>query len=229
MRDLRGDITNVWRFASRLAPPVGEGRSIMFIAARSGEGTSSIAASFALIAARQAEKATWLVDLDFHRNGAIAAFQNGFADDVGRPGRVFDASLRQEQIYALGAPHEQRDARLLTVRQIEREKLLVTKFRVEQLQEADQVRYRTSPSWWRALRKASDWTIVDAPALERSPAGLAMASQQDGVILVVEADHTSPEQLAIAQREIITHGGSVLGAVINKVGGETRFIERLGL
>lgn len=227
MRDLRGDLGNIWRAASRLSAPVNAGRSLMFIAARNGEGTSSVAASFALLAARKAPKMTWLIDLDFRRNSAFSAFEAGFADDVGRPGRAFDGSLRQDQIYTVAPPAGPSDDKLLTVHEIENERLLVTRFRNERLHETQQIQVRTSTDWWRALRKSADWTVVDAPALIRSPAGLAMAAQQDGVILVVEADRTTPQDVAIARREIETHGGRLIGTVMNKFGADARFIENL--
>ncbi len=229
MQDVRADIQGLWRFVSRHHPPGASGRSIMFVAARCGEGTSSVAASFALLAARKSERVTWLVDLDFARNEAFGAFQAGFADDVGRPGKVFDASLRQKQIYALRSAKGMREARLLTVNEIPNQRLLVTRFRNAHLVEDEEVRFRVSPDWWAALRKSSDWAVVDAPALEVSTAGLVMAPQQDGIILVVEADRTGPNHIAMAKREIAASGGYLLGAVINKVGRDITFLEASAL
>ena len=62
MKDLRADLRDLHRSLSQSPSPDG-GRSVMFIAARAGEGVSSVAASFALIAAEQAHRAVWLVDL----------------------------------------------------------------------------------------------------------------------------------------------------------------------
>ena len=72
MRDLRDQIDGVWRAASRLSSGAG-GTCVMFIAANEGEGTSSIAASFALLAARKSQKSAWLLDLDLRRNAVFAA------------------------------------------------------------------------------------------------------------------------------------------------------------
>ncbi len=229
MRDLRSDLGTVWRTASRLTASGGAGRAVMFIAARDGEGVTSLAASFALLAGRQAEKPAWLVDLDLRRNPAFEAFETGFADRIGRPGRAFDASLRQEPIYSV-VPRiaGKAEGKLLTAHEIDGANLLVTRFRNERLQPGQRVHIRTAPDWWRALRKLTDWIVVDAPSLQRSPAGLAMAGQMDGVVLVVEADRTSTEDVLSARREIEAHDGEIIGVVMNRVRADARFADRFG-
>lgn len=229
MRDLRDELSNVWRTASRVNAADGGGRAVMFISARDEEGVTSVAASFALLAEKRVQKAAWLVDLDLRRNSAFKAFEAGFANKVGSPERAFDASLRQEQIYSIvprvatGA-----DEKLLTAHEIKGSRLLVTRFRNERLRQGQRVQVRTAPNWWRALRGVADWIIVDAPSLERSPAGLAMASQMDGVILVVEADKTTAEDVVAARREIEAHGGEIIGITMNGVGADARFASRFG-
>ena len=227
MRDLRGDLGNVWRAASRLTSSEGGGRTAMFVSARDGEGTTRVAGSIALMASRRAQKQAWLVDLDLRRNSAFKAFETGFAKHVGPPGRAFDASLRREQIYSVVPRVATRGSdKLLTAHEIPGTQLLVTRFRNEHLNRGQRVQIRTQPSWWSGLREIADWIIVDAPSLERSPAALAAASQMDGVFIVVEADRTSAEDVVAARREIEAHGGQVIGLVMNRVGSDARFADR---
>lgn len=227
MRDLRGDLGNVWRAASRLTSSEGGGRTVMFVSARDGEGTTSVSGSIALMAARRAQKQAWLVDLDLRRNAAFKAFETGFAKHINPPGRAFDASLRREQIYSIVPRVATRGGdKLLTAHEIPGTQLLVTRFRNEHLSKGQRVQIRTQPDWWNGLRQIADWIIVDAPSLERSPAALAAASQMDGVFLVVEADRTSAEDVVSARREIEAHGGEVRGIVMNRVGGDARFANR---
>ena len=228
MRDLRFDLTNLWRAAARITSPEG-GRALMFVSARSGEGSSSIATSFALMAASRSSRSTWLIDLDFRRNPLFKAFDEGFSKNVGRPGRAYDASLNVTPIYALSPPGPDRaeGSKLLTVHQIEGTRLLVTRFRNERLRQGQRVQLKTQPKWWSALRASTDWIIVDAPALERSAAGLAMASQMDGVVLVVRADKTSVEEVTAMRLEIEGHGGKVVGVVMNRVRADARLADRL--
>ncbi len=228
MRDLRVDLDNVWRLATRLNAPDEGGRSIMFIAAHDGAGTSSLAASFALMAAEHAQKSAWLVELDVSRNIVFKAFEAGFGDEVGRPGRAYDASLRQTPFYTLSPSQSgSGEDKLLTVHQISGQKLLVTRFRNDRVAPGVRIRLRAAPGWWQALRKASDWAVVDAPALSRSSAGLAVASEQDGVVLVVEADRTLPREVVALREEIEAVGGKIIGVALNRVRTDARCLARM--
>lgn len=231
MRDLRDRLDRLWRAASRLTAASGA-RCVMFMSAREGEGTSSVAASFALMAARKSQKSAWLIDLDLRRNAMFAAFEAGFARDAGEPGRAFDASLKTDPPYSLTPKGLERGSanaenKLLTVHEIKGTRLLVSRFRNEELKRGQRVQLRTQPGWWKTVRRAADWVIVDAPALSRSPAGLAMASQMDGVVIVLEADSTDAEELIGLRREIEAHGGRVIGVVMNRMGADARFADRL--
>lgn len=232
MQDLRADLTNVWRTAERLTSPSGA-RAVMFIAASSFEGTSSMAASFALLTSKRARRMAWLVDLDLRNNSAFKGFQKGFAHDVAQPGRAFDASLGTNQIYTI-SPHtissagqRSKPEKLLAVHQIKNERLMVTRFRNERLRPAQRVHVQTQPVWWNKLRRAADWITVDAPALERSGAGLAVASQVDAVVLVARADQTNAEDLTALRREVDMHGGNIIGVAMNSVKADARLADRL--
>ena len=234
MKDLRTDLSNVWRAAARIPAPQGS-RAIMFISARSGDGASSMAASFALLAAKRAKRNAWLVDLDLRANTQFKGFQSGFAHGTGKPGRAYDASLGTEQIYTVypntvsSAGKRTAPQKLLSVHQIENEKLLVTRFREDRLRPGQRVHISTQPSWWSRLRRVSDWVIVDAPAIERSGAGLAVANQMDGVVLVVRADETSAEDLTALRREVEIHRGNIIGVAINAVRGDARLVDRMSI
>ena len=204
----------------------------MFVSANEGDGTSSVAASFALLAARKAQKSAWLVDLDLRRNAAFRAFETGFARGVGKPGRAYDASLRTEPIYSVTAPVKltpgtKPATRLLSVHEIDRTRLLVSRFRNELVQKGQRVHLRTQADWWARVRQAADWVVVDAPAPPRSGAGLSFVEEMDGVFIVVKADETRAEDVAGLRDEIEAHGGRVAGVVLNRMGSDARFADRL--
>lgn len=232
MIDLRGDIEDLWRSLSRTVPVEG-GQMVMFVAAREGDGTSSIAASFSMLAASKVRRAAWLIDLDLSRNGQFRSFEKGDAGRVlGRPGRAYDASLNQAQFYsvtpqAVGPNGQVATPKLLNLHPIGQSRLLVSRFRNEDLRTGQRVRMRTQPAYWRAVRAAADWTIVDAPALERSGAGLVVASQMDAVVLVIQADRTPAEDARALRREVEAHGGRCAGVVLNRTGGDARLLDRL--
>jgi len=227
MRDLREDLEPMWRSATRLPSSSTGGRVIMFASVLSGEGTTSVASSFACIAARRAEKSAWLVDLDLRRNPVFAGFEEGFARDIGRAGRAYDASLRQAPIYAVSPKQaDKKQDKLLTAHDVEGLPLLITRFRNERLRAGQKAVLKASPQWWSAVRKIADWVIVDAPALDRSAAALNLAETVDAIVLVVEADRTRAADIAMARQDLQARGGKVLGVVMNKIGADARFIER---
>ena len=231
MLDLRSDLDQLWRAAGRLTAAKG-GRGIMFIAAQENEGTSSVAASFALLAAERSRKSTWLVDLNLHDNPQFEAFRRG---DFGTRGlsRAYDASLGTQAFYDIveargGHRHGAgANSKLLAAHQVSGTRLLVTRFRNNRVAHGGKIHLSTRSEWWAALRRGADWVIVDAPAAERSGAGLAMASQMDGVIIVVQADRTKPDTVTNLTKEIEAYGGQALGVVMTHVRADSRFIDRL--
>ncbi len=226
MRDLRQDLAGLWRQATQMGSAKG-GRMLLFVAAHAGEGTSSVAASFAQIAASRATRTAWLVDLDIRRNTQYTAFATGIVREAGRPGHALDASLGAEQIYTV-AGHEADVSygKLFNAHQIEGQRLLVTHFRNDRLAGGQKVQLRSAPGWWTALRAAANWIVVDAPALDRSRAALAFVAQADGVVLVVKADETSASDVAALRQDVEAHGGHVLGVVMNRLQDDARLASR---
>ena len=230
MRDLREDLESTWRPATRVLAARDCGRVIMFVSPTSGAGTTSVAASFACIAARRSEKQAWLVDLDLQRNQVFRGFEKRFARDIGRPGRAYDASLRQDPIYeVLPGLADVKQNKLLTAHDIDGLPLLITRFRNERLSGGQKASVKTSRGWWSALRKISDWVIVDAPALDRSSAAFSVMDEADAVVLVIEADVTRPADVLFARRDIQARGGHVIGAVMNQIGAVARLADRFSV
>lgn len=227
MQDLRVDIVDLWRSTARLTSEKG-GRSILFMSARAGEGTSSVAASFGALASTRSRRATWIVDLDLRRNVQYQLFKDRLFPQFGAPGRPLDASLGVDSIYSVvpqtASPKPQK---LLGVHEIEGANLLVTRFRNEHLRKGQRVQLKTQPTWWKELRKIADWIVVDAPSLDRSSAGLVVASQMDAIVIVVEADRTKAEDLAELRSELEAHGGNVVGFVMNRMRSGARIMDRL--
>ena len=66
------------------------------------------------------------------------------------------------------------------------------------------------------LRSEFDYTIIDCPSLGESGDLLSIAPFVDGVILVVEANHTRRDQPRQAEQRISAAGGTLLGYILNK-------------
>ena len=207
------------------------GRIVMFLSAHAGEGASSIAASFALLAAEDTRKPAWLLDLDLRRNHAFNAFAVGtLSTKMGGVGAPYSAMLKTQPFFSIEPPDPEALAApgLFTAHRVGQTRLMVTQFENSVVKPDAQVQVRTQPSYWKAVRAATDWTIIDAPALERSSAGLVLASQADCVILVVRADATSAADVAQAKRDIERHGGKVLGVAMNRIKPDAQLADRIG-
>jgi Mrp family chromosome partitioning ATPase len=228
MKDLRADLRDLYRALSQTAGTEG-GRSVMFIAARSGEGVSSVAASFALLAAAQAQRAVWLVDLDLKRNHLFNTFAVGpFAEAMGGVGPPYSASLKTQPFFSIEPPDPEATAGLglFTAHRVGDTRLMVTQFDAARLKPNHAIRIRTQPAYWQTVRAATDWAVVDAPALELAGAGLAITSQIDSTVIVVRADSTTPGDVDTLRQQIETHGGKVAGVVLNRQKGDARVADR---
>lgn len=229
MRDLRADLKELYRSLSQ-TPATEGGRTVMFMSARSGEGASSVAAAFALLAAESARKPVWLIDLDLKRNHLFNTFAVGpFADAFGGVGPPYSASLKTQPFFSVepDLPEATQGLGLFTAHRIGETRLMVTQFDASRLKPNHGIRIKTQPAYWQAVRAATDWAVVDAPALELAGAGLAIASQMDRVVIVVKADDTSPQDVDAARREIEAHGGRVAGVVLNREKPDARFADRI--
>jgi hypothetical protein len=229
MKDLRSDLADLHRALSQ-TPATEGGRSVMFMSARPGEGVSSIAVSFALMAAQSARKPVWLVDLDLKRNHLFNTFALGpFADAFGGVGPPYSAALKTQPFFTIEPedPEASAGLGLFTAHRVGETRLMVTQFDASRLKTGHAVRIRTQPAYWQAVRAQTDWAVVDAPALERAGAGLAIASQMDRVVIVVRADDTTPAEVEAVRREIEAHGGKIGGVVLNREKKDARFIDRM--
>lgn len=238
MKDLREDLKELLLNLSRL-PPTNGARTVQFVGCGPNVGTSSVAASFALLAATRASRSAWLVDLDFKSNRQYEGFRRGFNKDVGRPGRAYDASLKTRPIYrvsdysadlatsGLDVRPEASSEKLLTAHQIDGTRLMVTRFRNERLRPAQSAVPKPHEAWWLALRRITDWIVVDTPPLTKSGIALPVAPEMDGVVMVLHADRTSARDAQNLQTEIEANGGIVLGTVMNGARYDTRLMRRL--
>jgi Mrp family chromosome partitioning ATPase len=228
MKDLRPDLADLYR-AMAQTPGTEGGRTVMFMSARSGEGASSVAASFALLAAEQARRAVWLIDVDLKRNHLFNTFAVGpFAEAFGGVGPPYSAALKTQPFFSIEPedPEAVAGLGLFTAHRVGESRLMVTQFDKTRLKPNQSIRIRTQPAYWQAVRAATDWAVIDAPALELAGAGLAIASQMDRVVIVVRADETTPADVDAVRREVEAHGGQVAGVVLNRRRGDARVADR---
>jgi hypothetical protein len=218
--DLSAEMAELWQ--SLGAPPTGHPLAIEFIAARDGEGVSTVAREFAFHLARGERRRVWLIDLDLMGQTQAQAF----ADDAARFGELGSATHASPDgsMFFTVQPPLQRpdgrpwpDTRYIGAHSIGGPGLWVTRFRREALRPRQGVHVTPTPAYWNTLRKHADVVVVDAPAAQRSQAGLTIAPLMDEVVLVVaadEADHRAPVQL---RDDLEAVGARCAGLFVNRV------------
>lgn len=172
-------------------------RSILFIGSRSNEGTSTIARQLAKAVSLRMEKAVLLIDLDRSRPDlhVYANLKPEFdSEDASENGTPVEKSLcRVEESSLYVMPLFQRT--MITPRTLDTAK---------------------GEAFWKPIQERFDLVIVDAPPATLFPDGLAIVSQVNGVILVVEAEKTRWQIALNVKERIEKHGGNILGIVFNK-------------
>ena len=209
-------LAGIWRAVMRTPAPSG-GRAILFATARSGQGCSRIARAFAEAAAKGARRGVWLVDLDFYGNGQFAHYDEPWSGM--NPGAAGDARFGATPFWRVapaqdgGAPQGAGDR--LTAHRLGQSRLFASRFHADDLPAEARVQVGPQPAYWAAARAALDLIVVDAPSFERSRAGLAVAGDMDGVVLVADAQEAGAYDLGLTRDAIEARGGLCLGLVLS--------------
>lgn len=219
MVDLNAEMADLW--ASLGAPAAGRARIVQVVAARRGEGASTVARELALFAAKRAGRSVWLVDLDLlasPQHAAIGAESERYGP-LGEPaaaspdGSIF-LTVQPPALGPDGQPWP--DARYLCAHRVGQARFWVTRFRREGLKGRQTVHILPTGDYWTALRKYADLIIVDCPSPDRSQAALTVAPFMDQTVLVVAADETDIRAPAQLRDAITAAGGTVSGIFFNR-------------
>ena len=154
-----------------------------------------MAASFALLAAEQGNRAAWLVDLDLKRNHLFNSFAVGpFADAMGGVGPPYSAVLKTQPFFSIepADPDAMSGLGLFTAHRVGNTRLMVTQFDAARLKPNHAIRIRTQPAYWQTVRSVTDWAVVAAPGLQLASARLPLTSQLDRPVILVRATPSPP-------------------------------------
>lgn len=219
--------------AARLGPPrPGAGRVIQFVAARRGEGTSTVAREFAHVLSHRVEGAVWLVELDVLAGAQFDAIAAAPAV-YGEVGEATRASPDGSGFVSVDPPSLRVDGEpwapgaYLSAYPVGERSFYVVRLRREALFPGQAVSISGAPDYWRALRRHAAYVVVDAPAGERSRAAAAVAPHMDATVLVVGADSADARETARLRAGIEAAGGRCAGAVLNRIEPPPAFLRRL--
>lgn len=172
-------------------------RSVLFIGSRSDEGTSTIARQLARTVSLRVDKNVLLIDLD-----------------RSRPDLHVYANLKPEigldDVINAGAPIDK------ALCQVEESSLYVMPLFHRTMVAPRTLSKAGDHAFWEPLKERFDLIIVDSPPATGFPDGPGLASQVDGVVLVVEAEKTRWQVALSVKERIQKSGGNILGIVFNK-------------
>lgn len=204
------------------APTASAGRSVMFVSACSGEGTSHLARSFAEQCAWRGARATLLVDLDPARDGQHAALVAQGAK-LGAPsdGRLAGASLFVVTD-SLGVERAT-DRTSFTLSRVGDRRLYVTRCAAAAGQTLS---VPPRPDYWNAARLGAEYCVVDAPSHARSQDALTVAPFMDGIVLVVSGLRGAAQATLALKAELEARNARVLGLLYADADRGVTLIER---
>lgn len=219
MVDLTAEMAQLW--TSLGSPTPGRARAILFVAARDGEGTSTVAREFARYGASRARKPVWLVDLDLMNAPQYRALA-GDPQRFGALGRQTAASPDGSAFFTVQPPVRDPDGRawpdgrLLVAHPVGASRLWVTRFRRERLELGQKVQVIATSDYWTALRAHAELVVVDAPSAERSDAATLVTPFMDSTVLVVSADDGDAAARKALKEAIVKAGGRCAGLFFNR-------------
>ena len=204
----------------------GQARVVQFVAATSGEGTSTVARELARFAAGRARRPVWLIDLDL-MNAPQHAAVAGDPARYGALGRATAASPDGSAFFTVQPPtvgpdgKAWKDARYLIAHPVGGPRLWVTRFRREALIGEQTVHVMPTGDYWNALRQHAELVVIDAPAADRSRAAMTIAPFVDFTVLVVAADGADAGGPAALRDSLHAAGGQCAGIFFNRAEVET--------
>jgi Mrp family chromosome partitioning ATPase len=167
---------------------------LQIVAATPGEGASTIAREFALLAATSGQRNTLLIDAD--RRNPHTARQFGYDTGRGLVEAPWTADDETDIVQAVPGT-------LLSVT------CLVGQRRPGRTDAA------TVSEVYRRLRNHFELIVVDCPSVASGDYIELAPEAADGVVLVVRAEATRPAVVAHAKGQVEQAGGNLLGAVLN--------------
>jgi len=189
----------------------GRSARVQFVAANRGDGTSTIARDFALIAAQRAHERVLLLDQGYPVNAQLA-----WASERGRLAGPADIPPIE-----LGLPIEQREGEQVVSTWLRFHRLRnLSLFVSERYELARAPAAAAEPAgtngFWDKLRQQFELVVVDSVSVSESFDPIMLANQMDAVVLVVAAEATRAPVAQNLRDRIAEVGGPIIGVVLNR-------------
>ena len=207
-KDIRADISmeqemlTLYQTIMAALPDV-DHPSVLLIGSRSNEGTSTIARELAKVVSLRLEKNVLLIDLDRSRPEHHIYTNAKTVSNLVRQSSGSEIATTENSM--AGDMHQVEETSLYVMPLFQR--TMVTPRTLESAKKG---------GFWEPLKERFDLIVVDSPPVTLFPDGPAIASNVDGIILVVEAEKTKWQVAFNVKEKIIKSGGNILGIVFNK-------------
>jgi Mrp family chromosome partitioning ATPase len=162
-------------------------RTIMFMSAQRGEGSSTVAAQFAAATARDTRQRVLLMDLHARR-------PSPFVDAPARP--------QPTGVQRIDEGEGDRQIDVLPVPEISRRNGVIPA--------------PAARDWIDAFANRYDWVVLDGPPLLEAPDAASLAAVAEGVILVIEAGRTKRPVIHRATDLLRKARANTIGSVLNR-------------
>ena len=195
--DMEQEMISLYQMIASALPDI-DHPTVLFLGSRSNEGTSTIVRELAKAVSVRMDKTVLLIDFD-----------------RSRPEQHVYTGIKPEKV----TESEGSGAKDLvdeTLCRVEESSLYVMPLFLRTIATPRVLNTAKGSDFWDPLKNRFDMVLVDSPPATMFPDGLALASQVDGVILVVEAEKTRWQVALNVKEKIIKNGGNLLGTVFNK-------------
>lgn len=195
--DMEQEMISLYHTITAALPDV-DHPTVLLIGSRSNEGTSTVARELSKTVSLRLDKIVLLIDFD-----------------RSRPEHHIYGNVKPEKIVENeggGDGHLMNE----TLCRVEDSSLYVMPLFLRTMATPKTLNSAREAGFWEPLRNRFDLVIVDSPPATMFPDGPSLASQVDGVILVVEAEKTRWQVALSVKERIVKNGGNVLGVVFNK-------------
>ena len=185
------------RFSVESAMPDRATRVVLFTAAVPGEGTTTVAASFARILAQDPTQSVLLVDANVRRPGLALYFglpAGPGLREIVQAGQAMEAAVQ---------PVERQNLHVLPALPMVGESAHL--FALEAVRE-----------FWAVFGRRYQWVIVDAAPILEAPETAMLATTVDTTLVVIQAARTKRGVVTRAMDVFGKAGAPVLGAVLNR-------------
>jgi capsular exopolysaccharide synthesis family protein len=166
-------------------------KSVLFLGISRGAGASTAALNFARSLAQDIDARVLLINADFRDPSAsIDTAAYGLINFVESP-NVAPAPVLQGHLHVVPCGRGYADPAVLF----------------------QSKRFR---AFLGQCKQQYDYVVIDGPPLDEAPESIALCSNMDGVMLVLDAGHTHRRIALRAKSRIEQAGGTILGVVLNR-------------